>query len=122
MNEKNEVIKLEQEKPNIELLPKMFHNFDINNEIGNKGFGSKNFVKMVLFAVKVQLDNNDINYWMTRLHPSRMENESYPEYKMRIKFQDALIKFRPSLYQYSKVDLKPSTKRTIKIKKQLGIV
>lgn len=60
----------------------------------------KNMLKMVLFAGENKLTNQDIDYWMT-IKPERQPDESMSVYKARQKFQSALAKYRPYLYDYS---------------------
>ena len=60
----------------------------------------KNMLKMVLFAGETKLTNQDIDYWMA-VKPERQPDESSSAYKARQKFQSALAKYRPYLYDYS---------------------
>lgn len=118
------------EKPQVELLAKLFSNFEIPRtvNIGNTNqylLGSKNFTKMVMFAVQTQLNNDDIDFW-SRQKPQRQEQEDYMSYKQRLKFTKMLDKYRPWIYDYNKLETvmggkKYSVKRARKIKKQLGI-
>lgn len=66
-------------------------------QTGKTMFGSKNFTKMVLFANQFSLNNDDIDYWMG-LKPERSQEENYDGYKMRQRFQKALLKYRAYLY------------------------
>jgi hypothetical protein len=61
---------------------------------------SKNWAKMATFATNNNLSNKDIDYWMA-LSPKRQKDENFIDYKDRQKFQNALIKYRPFLYQYN---------------------
>lgn len=60
----------------------------------------KNMLKMILFAGENKLTNENIDYWMS-IKPERQSDESFAEYKTRQKFQGALAKYRPYLYDYS---------------------
>ena len=60
----------------------------------------KNMLKMVLFAGENKLTNENIDYWMA-IKPERQSDESMSVYKARQKFQSALAKYRPYLYDYS---------------------
>jgi len=60
----------------------------------------KNMLKMVLFAGENNLTNENIDYWMA-IKPERQSDESFANYKARQKFQSALAKYRPYIYDYS---------------------
>lgn len=60
----------------------------------------KNMLKMMLFAGENNLTNENIDYWMA-VKPERQSDESFTDYKVRQKFQSALAKYRPYLYDYS---------------------
>jgi hypothetical protein len=60
----------------------------------------KNMLKMMLFASENKLTNQDIDYWMA-VKPGRQSDESLSDYKARQKFQSALAKYRPYIYDYS---------------------
>lgn len=73
---------------------------DENGRLLGYAFGSKNFTKMKCFVNKVKLTNDAIDYWMS-FGPKRQENENYEDYKIRIKFQKALLKYREYIYSFS---------------------
>jgi len=120
--------KQQKEKPHVELLAKLFSNFKDpepfrkNPKQNEYVLGSKNFTKMVMFAIETQLDNNDIDFWCHQL-PKRSSEESYESYKQRMIFTKLLNKYRPFLYNYNvyNVEKKHSTKRAKKVMKELGI-
>lgn len=60
----------------------------------------KNMLKTILFAGENKLTNYDIDYWVA-VKPKRQSDENLPTYKARRKFQNALTKYRPYLYDYS---------------------
>ena len=60
----------------------------------------KNMLRMILFAGENNLTNENIDYWMS-IKSERQSDESFAEYKLRQKFQGALAKYRPYLYDYS---------------------
>ena len=60
----------------------------------------KNMLKVILFAGENNLTNENIDYWMS-IKPERQPDENFVEYKLRQKFQNALAKYRPYLYDYS---------------------
>lgn len=60
----------------------------------------KNMLKMMLFAGENNLTNENIDYWMA-VKPERQSDENFTDYKVRQKFQNALVKYRPYLYNYS---------------------
>lgn len=62
-------------------------------------FGNYDLNKMARFGFLVTLNNLDIDYWMS-IKPARIEEESYEDYKIRQKFQRALLKYRPFIYDY----------------------
>ena len=80
-------------------LAQKFADFKIPSEF-KRGYGAKNFIKMMLFANEVQLTNNQIDYYMA-CPPYRMEDESYDDMKLRTRFANALLKYRAYLYDYS---------------------
>ncbi len=80
-------------------LAQKFADFKIPDEF-RRGFGSNNFIKMMLFANDTQLTNDDIDYYMNR-PPYRMEDESYDDMKSRTRFANKLLKYRSKLYDYS---------------------
>jgi hypothetical protein len=80
-------------------LAQKFADFQIPTEF-RRGFGSRNFIKMMMFANDNQLTNDNIDYYMA-CPPYRMEDESYDDMKVRTKFANALLKYRSKLYDYS---------------------
>jgi len=87
-------------------LAKQFAEFKLPEEVkqarkaGIQLIGSLNFTKMMMFANEVQLTNDDIDYFMA-MKPQRQEDESYEDMKIRNRFSNALLKYRPHLYDYS---------------------
>lgn len=76
-------------------------------------YGSKGLSKMMTFAKNYTLTNEVIDNYMS-MSPKRYDNESREDYKARLKFQKALLKYRPYIYKF------PSgNKRQRKIKDQL---
>jgi hypothetical protein len=67
---------------------------------GSTIFGSRSFTKTLLFAAEAQMDNDIFDYWVS-IKPQRQEGENYDAYKRRLKFQKALDKFKPYIYDYS---------------------
>lgn len=80
-------------------LAQKFADFKIPTEF-RIGFGSRSFIKMMMFANDNQLTNDDIDYYMA-CPPHRMEDESYEDMKLRTRFANALLKYRSKLYDYS---------------------
>jgi hypothetical protein len=60
----------------------------------------KNMLKTMLFASENSLINENIDYWMS-IKPKRQLGENFVDYKTRQKFQSALTKYRPYIYDYS---------------------
>jgi hypothetical protein len=60
----------------------------------------KNMLKTMLFASENSLINENIDYWMS-IKPKRQLGENFVDYKTRQKFQSALAKYRPYIYDYS---------------------
>jgi hypothetical protein len=60
----------------------------------------KNMLKTMLFASENSLINENIDYWMS-IKPKRQPGENFVDYKTRQKFQSALAKYRPYIYDYS---------------------
>jgi hypothetical protein len=60
----------------------------------------KNMLRIMLFAGENNLTNENIDYWMS-IKSERQPDESFAEYKSRQKFQSALAKYRPYIYNYS---------------------
>jgi hypothetical protein len=87
-------------------LAQKFAEFKLPEEVktawktGMPLIGSLNFTKMMLFANEVQLTNDDIDYFMNQ-KPYRYEDETYEQFKQRSRFSNALLKYRPHLYDYS---------------------
>ncbi len=80
-------------------LAQKFSDYKVPSDL-KRSFGSNNFIKMMLFANEVQLNNDAIDYYMA-CPPYRMEEESYEDMKARTKFSNALLKYRSKLYDYS---------------------
>ena len=87
-------------------LAKQFAEFDLPKDVksaykaGIQLIGSLGFTKMMMFANEVQLNNNDIDYFVS-MPPRRMEDESYEDMKVRTRFTQKLNKYRAHLYDYS---------------------
>lgn len=87
-------------------LHNKYASFKVPDEIemlqkqGVNPIGSKNFTKMVLFAQENGIDNQIIDEYMA-LPQSRQEEEEYTNYKNRMKFQKALLKYRPFIYNHA---------------------
>jgi hypothetical protein len=60
----------------------------------------KNQFKMMLFSTENKISNQDIDYWMA-IGPKRQSDETFTDYKDRQKFQQAIVKHRPYIYDYS---------------------
>ena len=80
-------------------LAQKFADFKIPSEF-RRGYGSTNFIKMMLFANSVELTNDHIDYYMN-IPPHRQEDESYDDMKQRNKLANAMLKYRSKLYDYS---------------------
>jgi hypothetical protein len=80
-------------------LAQKFADFKIPSEF-RRGYGSINFIKMMMFASSVELTNDHIDYYMA-CPPKRMEDESYDDMKLRTKLANAMLKYRSKLYDYS---------------------
>jgi hypothetical protein len=80
-------------------LAQKFADFKVPSEY-RRGYGSTNFIKAMLFANEVQLNNDNIDYYMN-IPPRRQEDESYEDMKLRNKFANTLLKYRAYLYDYS---------------------
>jgi hypothetical protein len=61
-----------------------------------------NFAKMMVFANEAKFNNDIIDYWMN-FGPARYEDEQFDNYKNRMKFQNALLKYRKYLYDYNQI-------------------
>ena len=80
-------------------LAQKFADFKVPSEY-RRGYGSTNFLKAMLFANEVQLNNDNIDYYVN-IPPRRQEDESYEDMRLRNKFANALLKYRAYLYDYS---------------------
>jgi len=80
-------------------LAQKYADFKVPSEF-KRGYGAPNFIKMMLFANEVNLNNDNIDYYMA-CPPRRMEDESYDDMKLRTRFANALLKYRSKLYDYS---------------------
>ena len=80
-------------------LAQKYADFEIPYEF-RREFGSKKFIKTMLFANEVQLNNDHIDYYMN-CPPRRMEDESHDDMKVRRQFANVLLKYRSKLYDYS---------------------
>ena len=87
-------------------LAQDFEEFKIPDEVmeahkmGMKFIGSLGFTKMIMFAKKVGLTNEQIDFFAA-LPPRRLDGESREELKTRGKFQKQLYKYRAYLYNYN---------------------
>ncbi len=86
-----------------ELLAK-FTEFVVPSEMKNLPI-PKNELKMMMFAQQEQITNENIDYWMA-IKPERQQDELFVDYKDRQKFQKALLKYRPYIYDYSQLETK----------------
>lgn len=79
------------------------------------GLGSRSFMKLSSFIKEQSIHDkmNDVINFYVRIKPARQENESYPEYKNRQKFQQILHKNRKYLYDYSVFNDKQSNSTEI---------
>ena len=90
----------------MEGLHNQYAGFELPEEVkmmykqGYQPFGPKNRAKMMFFANEVKLNNDMIDYY-SGIKSQRRENEPYEDYKNRLKFQKALGKYRPYIYDYS---------------------
>lgn len=90
----------------MEGLHNQYAGFELPEEVktmykaGYQPFGPKNRAKMLFFANEVKLNNDMIDYYMG-IKPPRRESETYEDYKNRSKFQNALLKYRAYIYDYS---------------------
>lgn len=71
--------------------------------------GTKGYTKMIQFASEVMLRNIDVDYWMA-IGPRRLENEPEDDYKVRMRFQNALLKYRPFIYRFPQFTKKQQLK------------
>lgn len=85
----------------VEQLPKIWEEIDPSElKIANTyPFGSRNLSKMILFLRKVKLTKDQVDHWMDfkAFSPKRNENESFPDYKVRMKFQSALLHYKKEI-------------------------
>lgn len=90
-------------------LAQKFVNYEPESKIPSLPFSPKQklsgFMKMMLFAYENQMDNEAIDYYMN-CPPYRMEGESYEDMKLRTRFSQKLLKYRPYLYDYSVFPIK----------------
>ena len=80
-------------------LAQKFADFKIPSEF-KRGYGAINFIKMMMFANEINLNNDHIDYYMS-IPPQRQEDESYNDMKQRNKLAKAMLKYRSKLYDYS---------------------
>jgi hypothetical protein len=84
-------------------LANKYAEFEIPKELKQVALSkqlSLSATKMVLFSDHVQLNNDDVDYYMA-LKPERMEDESFVDYKNRRVFTKQLFKKRSLIYDYS---------------------
>jgi hypothetical protein len=89
-------------------LAQKYADFKIPSEF-KRGYGSINFIKIMMFASSVELTNDNIDYYMA-CPPYRMEDESYDDMKLRTRFANALLKYRSKLYDFSVFPVKNKKK------------
>lgn len=101
----------EVKTPVIDGMHNRFAGFKIPEEIiavematGRPVFGSRGFTKMMMFANQEKIDNEIIDHYMS-IKPERQENEDKAEYKNRTRFQKALLKYRPYIYQFTETKI-----------------
>ena len=88
------------------VLAQDFAEFKIPEEIkqakaaGVPLIGSLSFTKMIMFAKKMGLTNDHIDFFMG-LKPYKMEDETKEQLKTRSVFSKQLLKYRAYLYDYS---------------------
>jgi hypothetical protein len=80
-------------------LAQKYADFKIPSEF-KRGYGAVNFIKMMMFANEINLNNDHIDYYMS-IPPQRQEDESYNDMKQRNKLAKAMLKYRSKLYDYS---------------------
>ena len=80
-------------------------------------YGSRLFTKMVAFSLNVNLNNQMIDFWM-QFGPKRLEQESYESYKIRMKFQKNLLKYREWLYAFPKISERVVRRKEKQLRKQ----
>lgn len=66
-------------------------------------YGSKNLTKIVTFLKATKILKSDIDYWMNneKFPAKRNDDELYEDYKVRQKFQNALLKYRKEVSAFS---------------------
>lgn len=66
-------------------------------------YGSKNLTKMVMFLMRVKITKDQIEHWLdSQKYPAaRNADELYDDYKLRQKFQAALIKYRKEVKSFA---------------------
>lgn len=79
-------------------LPKSWYKVDpVELKLGNNyPFGSKNLSKMIMFLKNTKITKDQVDYWLdfNNFPASRNTNEVFEDYKIRMKFQNTLIKYR----------------------------
>lgn len=81
----------------------------------NWELGFKNYSKMILFLKNNEFSIEDFQYYMS-LPQARLETEEYIYYKVRKRFQDALLKYRQAVKNI--IFYKAMTKAMEKLKKE----
>lgn len=101
----------ENKEIKIEGMHNRFAGFNIPKEIielemimGKPVYGSRGFTKMMLFAKEENINNDVIDHYM-HIKPERQNEENNDEYKNRTRFQKALLKYRPYIYQFTNTKL-----------------
>ena len=66
-------------------------------------YGSKNLTKMITFLKTIKFTKKDMDYWMDsqKFPVSRNSDELYEDYKIRQKFQAALLKYRREVSSFA---------------------
>lgn len=65
---------------------------------GTYFYGSRNHSKMVEFLKQTYFGRDALKHYMS-FGPARAENETYPDYKVRQRFQQALAKYKHTVKQ-----------------------
>lgn len=87
-------------------------------------YGSKNLTKMLTFLKDTKVSKEDIDYWtdFQRFPVSRNTDERYEDYKIRQKFQNALIKYKKEVRAFSIMYTLQNFIDTQKSKKETEII
>lgn len=97
-------------------LPELFASFKLPTAVAEKyrqglqPFGPKSYAKLVFFAARVHLSNEDYHKYC-KMPAARQEDETYEQYKKRQKLAKFLERKKQYYFDYDEYDLGAKKRR-----------